>query len=174
MFLAIALQCGDSVLVGDVDLRGHHYHWLLLEMRAKAGQFAKYYFHVLRHVVPSAGVRYIDQMDEQARAFDVPQELYAKPGTVVSSLDQTGNVGDHKADFFIDLADRNHAELRLECSEGIIRNLWAGRRNPRNQSRFADIGITHKPHVSQQLQLEAVIVLLARATRLVLAWRLMH
>lgn len=87
MFLAIALQCGDSILVSDVDLRSHHDHWLLFQMSAKAGQFAKNYFHIFHHVITSACVGYIDQMDQQTRALDVPQELNAKPGTVVSSLD---------------------------------------------------------------------------------------
>ena len=77
-FLAIAFQLGQLVFVGDVDLGRHHDHRLFGEVRAEAVQFAHDHFDILDTIGTSAGIRHIDQVNQQPRALDVSQKLRAQ------------------------------------------------------------------------------------------------
>ena len=68
---------------------------------AEAVEFAEDHFDVFDDVGAAAGVGDIDQVDQQARALDVPQELRAQACAVVRAFDQAGDVGDHEADFVL-------------------------------------------------------------------------
>ena len=98
-------------------------------MSAEAGQFAENHFHILHNVSAATRVRHIDQMDQQARALDVPQELRPQARTGVRAFDQAGNVGDHKTDFVLGIAHRDHAEIGLQSSERIVGDLRPRRRD---------------------------------------------
>jgi hypothetical protein len=68
--------------------------------------------------------RHIDEMNQDLGSFDVAQELIAEAMTFVGAFDQAGHVGHHKAAI---AAQRDHAEIRRQRGEGIIRNLRLGR-----------------------------------------------
>ena len=113
-------------------------------------------------------------MDQQARALDVPQELRAQPGSCVRALDQARNVGDHKADFILRIAHRNHAKIRLQSGERIVGDLRPRRRDARDQRGLTHVRISDQADIRQQLQFKPVVVFFAGASILVLARRLMH
>src|SRR5437867_2696540 len=94
-------------------------------------------------------------MKENAGALDVSEELNAQTMTEMSAFDQTRNVGDDEG--FV-AVDGNDAELRLERREWVVRNLRACRRDARNQSGLADVGIADQPRVRQKLQLQSKIL----------------
>src|SRR5271157_6285672 len=91
----------------------------------------------------------------------MPQELRAQPCTFACSLNEPWDVGNHKADLVRWLADRYHAEVRLQRCERIIRDLGTRCRNARDQRALAGVGIADQPDVSQQLQLQPQHALLA-------------
>ena len=65
------------------------------------------------------------------------------------------------------------SEVRLEGSERIIGDLGLRGRDARNQRRLSGIGKSDQADVSQQLQLQAQALFLARFPRLVLGRSLM-
>ncbi len=78
MLLAVTLQRGNFIFVGYVDFRGDHEHWLFFQVSAEAGQFPENHFHIFHNIVTAARIGHIDQMNQQPRALDVPQELRAQ------------------------------------------------------------------------------------------------
>src|SRR6266567_3531192 len=72
-------------------------HRLFFQERSKTGQLAENYLDILGHIIAPAGIRNIDQMDEQSRALDVPQELRPQPRARVRPFAQPRNVRDYEA-----------------------------------------------------------------------------
>jgi len=64
-------------LVGYIDLRSHHDHGFFIQLSAEAGQLDQNHFHIFHDVGTSARIRRIGQVNQQPRAFDMPQELRA-------------------------------------------------------------------------------------------------
>ena len=75
---AVLLELGEPVFVGDVDFGGDHQHGFFGEVGAEAVELTEDDFDVFDDVGTAAGVGDIDQVDEQARALDVAQELRAR------------------------------------------------------------------------------------------------
>ena len=90
------------------------------------------------------------------------------------AFDQSGNVGNHKADLVYRVANSDHTEIRLECSERIIRNLRPSRRNARDEGRLANVGITNESNIGEQFQFKPVGMLFARPASLVFPRSLVH
>src|SRR4051794_37288302 len=89
--------------------------------------------------------------------------------SAAGAFDEPGNIGDHIAILIWRLARGYDAKVRFKSSEGIVGDLWTGRGDARNQSRFSGIGISHQTNIGQQLQLESIMALLARTSQLMLA-----
>lgn len=71
----------------------------------------------------------------------------------MSAFDQSWNIGDDEC--FFTAVERDHAQLRFERREWIIGDFGTGGRDSRNQSGFADVGISDQANIGKQLQLEA-------------------
>jgi len=63
-------------------------------------------------------------MYQQARAFDVPQELVAQAGAIGRPLDQPGDIGHDK----LVIIEPHHAQVGLERGKGDSRRSWGGQR----------------------------------------------
>src|SRR5206468_9787295 len=100
-------------------------------------------------------------MKQNLRSLDVTQKLSAEPLPQVGPLDQAGYVGNHKALVVVQL---NHSQIGLEGGEGIISDLWTGRRNSRNQCGFPNVRKTNQSHVCKQFQFEPEMTLLPGET----------
>ena len=87
-------------------------------------------------------------MDQHAGALDMAEEAVADAGAFMGALDQPGNIGQHK----VALADRDDAKVGMERGEGIIGDLGLGRRDRREEGRFAGIGQADQSGVGDQLQ----------------------
>src|SRR5579875_2095407 len=83
-----------------------------------------------------AALRPFDQVDEDTGPLDVSQETIAQPGPFVSAFDQPRDI-DHDERGLI--VDPNDAQVGLEGRERIVGDLRAGRRDDREQGRFAGI-----------------------------------
>ena len=95
----------------------------------------------------AGGFRDVHQMDQQARAFDVTQELYAQAVAQVRSFNQAGDVGDHEAAIFTGV---DHAQIRDQGGEGIIRDLGARCGDAGDQSRLARVGESDEADIGQE------------------------
>ena len=110
------------------------------------------------------------------------QKTDAEASAFVSAFDQTRQIGDHEsaADvvaFFACAAARrlrhtvctNHAEIRFERGERIIRNFGPRSGNYRNQCGLARVGIANKADIGKQFQFEPQAPLLTRLAIFVFA-----
>ena len=88
-------------------------------------------------------------MEQQARPLDVAQEGVAEARAGACALDQAGHVGDRRPALVGGVEDGQveHAEVRLECREGVGRDPGPRRRERREQGRLAGVGQPHQPHV---------------------------
>ena len=83
----------------------------------------------------------LDQVDEQAAALDVGEELVAEPGALRRSLDQTGDVGEHD----LAVVEVERAEHRLDRGEGIVGDLRRGPGQPANSEDLPAFGSPTSP-----------------------------
>ena len=63
-------------------------------------------------------------MPQQPGAREMLQEVHAQPGTLRGTLDQPGNIGDHKAAVSL---QTDHAQMRMQGGEGVVRHPRGGR-----------------------------------------------
>ena len=87
----------------------------------------------------------------------------------MGSFDEAGNIGDDEADFVLGIADGNDSQVRLEGGEGVVGDFGTRRGDARDQRGLADVRISDKADIGEQLQLEAVSVLFAGTAFFVLA-----
>ena len=115
--------------------------------------------------------RNVDQVEQQARPFDMSQELDAEAVAQMRAFDQSGNVGDDERS----CPDRSdNAQMGFERRERIVRNLGTRGRDTGDQRGFSGVGKADQADVGQQLQFEAERLLLARPSVLRSAWRAIH
>ena len=120
--------------------------------------------------VGAAGcVGHIDEMEQEAGALDVAEELGAEAGAEVGAFDESGHVGDDIGELIGLLADGDNAEVGLEGGEGVVGDFGPGGRDARNEGGFAGVGVADESDVGEQLEDEAVVALFAGAAELVLA-----
>src|SRR5882762_5123796 len=118
-------------------------------------------------------------MYQQPRALHVPQKSNTQSRAFMSAFNQSRQVGDDVrspdlAAFAAPSAVRvYYAQVRLQRSKRIIRNLRPRRGYHRNQRRFTRIRKAHKPYVGQQSQLQPQLPLLAGMPILMLPRSLM-
>ena len=112
--------------------------------------------------------RDVDDVQQQARAREVAQELVAQPGAFGRALDQSGNVGDDEAPV---LGHAHHAQVGVQGGEGIVGDLRAGGRYRADEGRFAGVGHAQQADVGEQLQFQAQFARFARLAQGALARR---
>src|SRR5262249_30055330 len=112
----------------------HQHHRLPFQTGAKTPEFFHDDIEVSNRIRPAAGIRNIDDVGQNAGAFDMPQELNAQASTSVRAFYQSRNISDDVTIFMRHLADSHYAEIWLQCGERIICDLRPGGRNTRNQS----------------------------------------
>ena len=107
----------------------------------------------------------VDDVDQDSRPFDMAQERVAQtcPGT--RAFDQARNVGDRRPARFLicgveDVAQVQHAQIRLERRERIVGDLRPRRGQGREQRGLARVGQSHQPDVGDQPQFQTNPVLL--------------
>ncbi len=66
------------------------------------------------HVIVGA----VDQMEDRGAALEMAEEAMAKAGAFAGAFDQAGQIGHDE----LVAMHADHAELRLQCGEGIIRD----------------------------------------------------
>ena len=113
------------------------------------------------------GRRDVDEMQQQARALQVAQELVAEARAFGGAFDQSRNVGDDEAASFVGAHD---AELRRERRERIVGDLGPRRRDRADQRRLAGVGQAEQADVGEHLELELQRAA-ARLARRVCVWR---
>ena len=67
----------------------------------------------------------VDEMDEDAGALDVAEELGAESGAEVRALDEAWDISDDETFFVGGFADGDDAELGLESGEGVVGDFGA-------------------------------------------------
>ena len=101
--------------------------------------------------------RQVEHVHEQARAFDVGEEVVSEPDAVARALDQPRDVGDHE----LAVARVQGAEHRRERGERIVGDLRRRSRQARDQRGLARVGQPDEADIGQQLELQREPALLA-------------
>ena len=104
------------------------------------------------------GAEAVDQVDEHAGAFDVPQKVIPQTHARMRALDEAGDVGQHH----ILIIHHGHAQVGLQRGEGIVRDLGFGPGDGGQQGAFARVGHANDADVCDELQLQPQPALLAR------------
>src|SRR5262245_18635742 len=91
-----------------------------------------------------------------------------QPGSLGSTFDQTGDVGDHKAAAF---ASAHDSEVRMQRGERIVSDLGSRVRNRGDQCGLASVRHSEQADICQQTQLKLQLALLAEPAGRFLAWR---
>ncbi len=127
------------------------------------------------HVVVPLGVRVapVHDVDEHARALDVPEEGVAEARAARRALDEARDVGDRGPPAVV-RAQLHDAEVGLERGERVRRDLRGGRGQRREQRRLAGVGEPHEADLRDQAQLQAEPPLDARLALLRVAGRLVR
>src|SRR5215469_3502470 len=112
-------------------------------------------------------------MHDYAGALNVFQKLDSESRAQMRAFDQAGEVGDDERLFVRPIAYLDDAEVWLQCGERVVRDLRSGSREPRDQGRLTDIGISDETCIGQQSQLKPVAALFARTAEFMLARSLM-
>ena len=107
-------------------------------------------------------------MNEDLRAFQMAEELMTETEAPVRTLDQARDVRNDEAALVVEAHD---AKVRRQRGERIVRNLRPGRRDVRDQRRFAGVRKSDEPDIRKQLQLEAEVLDFTGFSRLHLARR---
>ena len=96
--------------------------------------------------IASGGARHVDEVHEDLRPLEMPQELVAQTEAAMRALDETRNVGEHEAAI---VAQPDDAEIGRQRRERIVGDLGSRRGDARDQRRFARVWKSHEPDVGQ-------------------------
>src|SRR6185436_18480462 len=103
--------------------------------------------------------RDVDQVEQQSGSLQVLEESDPEARALCGALDQPRDVGHHEA---LVRSDVHHAQVRMQCGEGIVRDTWSRRRDSADQRRLPRVWQAEEPHVREQFQLESQLALLPR------------
>ena len=87
-------------------------------------------------------------MQHHPAALDMAEEAVAQSDALMRAFDQAGQIGHHE----FAAIDREHAELRMQRGEGIIRDLRLGRADGGEEGRLAGIRQADEAGIGDQLQ----------------------
>ena len=93
----------------------------------------------------------VDDVQENAAAAHVLQELEAEAVALAGALDEAGQVGEGEAL----VADADDTEHRLQRSERVFGDLGPGVGDGGEQGRLARVGEAEQPHIGEQAQVES-------------------
>jgi hypothetical protein len=158
-FASGKLDCGAGIVV----------HGLLGGGDGEAGQLLVDDLEVFHGVGAAAGVAHIDQVEQQAGALDVAEELGAEAGAEVGAFDEAGHVGDDVGELVGLFADGDDAEVGLEGGEGVIGDFGLGGGDAGDEGGLAGVGVADQAYVGEELEDQAVVALFAGAAEFVLA-----
>jgi hypothetical protein len=102
-------------------------------------------------------------MQQQAAALHMAQEVVAQTNALAGTLDQAGDVGTDKAGT---LTHRHDTQGGHQRGEVIVRDLGLGRADGGDEGGLTHIGEADQTHVSDQLQLQRHLDVLAGHTGL--------
>ena len=105
----------------------------------------------------------VDQVNQQAGALNVAEELGAKAGAEMGAFNEAGHIGDDEGLLIGLLADGDHAEVGFEGGEGIVGDFGPGGGDAGDEGGFACVGIADQAYVGQELEFEAIKAFLAGA-----------
>ena len=122
----------ELVGIGDVDLGGDEDGGLGGECGIEAGELGGDDLVVLNGV--GAGVALgggatvgdVDEVDDDAGALNVAEELDAEAGAEVRALDEAGEVGDGEGFLVGEVTDGDDAEVGLKGGEGVVGDFGPG------------------------------------------------
>ena len=93
----------------------------------------------------------LDQVHEDARALDVPQEFVPQAGAGVGAFDQARDVGHHERAVHVDLHDAQVGSLR---GERIVGDFGPGARHAAQERALAGVRFADQADVGDHFQLE--------------------
>ena len=144
----------------DVGLVGHHQHLAAGQVGAVLLELGADGVEVL-HGVAALAAGHVHHMDEQTAAVDVTQEVVAQTGALSGTLDDAGDVGHDEGDAVV---HEDHAQVGEEGGEVVVGDLGAGLGGHGQQGGLAHVGEANQTHVSQELQFQQDVPLLAGQT----------
>ena len=101
--------------------------------------------------VGAVGRGRLDEMDQDARPFDVPQELVPEADAFVGALDQAGDVGHDERTVGADL---HEAQIGMLGGKRIGGDFGPGVRQAAQERAFAGVRFADQPHVGDHLEFE--------------------
>ncbi len=112
--------------------------------------------------------RDVDDMQQQARALEMPKELVTQPRALGRAFDQAGNISHDEAAVVI---HAHHAKLRMQCRERIVRDLRPCGGDGADQTRFSGVWHTEQADVGEHFEFKLQLLALAEFARCRLARR---
>ncbi len=103
------------------------------------------------------GVGDVDEVDEDAGAFDVFEELDAEARAEMGAFDEAGHVGDGEAALVGGVTDLDDAEVGFEGGEGVVGDLGFGGGEAGDEGGFADVGEADEAGVGEETEFEAIV-----------------
>ncbi len=143
--------------IHDVGLVSGHNHGPVTEIDAVVLQLGADGIEIL-HRIPALAAGHVNHMNQKTAAVDVAQEIVAQAGTFGSTLNDAGDVSHDEGHA---LVHENHAQVGEQGGEVVVGDFGPGVGGDGQQGGFAHVGEAHQAHVSQQLQLQDDIPLLA-------------
>ena len=117
---------------------------------AEVGQFFVDDLEVFNGVRAAGCVGYVDQVNQQAGALNVAEELGAEAGAEMGEGLLVGL-----------LAYADYAEVGFEGSEGVVGDFGLGGGDAGDERGFAGVGVAYQAYVGQKLEFEAIGALLS-------------
>ena len=159
--------------VGDVGFGGDEDGGFSGEGWVEAFEFVGDDFVVVDRIRAVGSVGDIDEVDNDAGALDVFEELDAEAVAEMRTFDEAGEVGDGEGFGVGEFADLDYAEVGFERGEGVVGDFGPGGGEARDEGGFADVRIANESGIGEEAELEAIVALFAGAAKLVLSGSLM-
>src|ERR1700722_15099966 len=138
----------EFVGIGDVGFGGDEDGGLGREARVEAVQLGGDDLEVFDGIGPVRGVGDVDQMDDDAGALDVTEELDAEACAEMRAFDEAGEIGYGEGFGVWVFADLDDAEVGFERGEGVVGDLGLGGGEARDERRLADVRVADEARVS--------------------------
>ena len=152
----------DLLFGGKVALVAHHDLRALGQHGAELCQLLVDLFKVLDGVAALAAGN-VNDVQQQAAALHMAQEIVAQTNAFTGTLDQAGNVGADKA---CALAHRHNAQRGHKGGKVVVCDLGLGGADGGDKGGLTHVGEADQTHVCDQLQLQGHLQILAGHTGL--------
>ena len=135
----------------EVDFIGRYDLLLARQFFTVFRQFRVDFFIVFDGVA-AFDARYVDDVDEDLRPFDMAQEIVAQADAFTGAVDEAGNIGHDEAAVIRQVDDTQN---RVERREMVRSHFRLSCRHLAQDARLTDAGIAQKADVSQDFQFQA-------------------